>query len=194
MDAFEDEQCLREAVLRGEPGAAEALFDRVFDALYSHVCASLGGDHHAAEDVVSETLIAGLRGLPGFRGDSSLLTWFRRIAERKVADRARRRRPEVLEVIVGDNGELDDLLGAARAAGGSALEDLASEELRRLVCKALDDLPPRHGTVLRWKYYDESSLGEIALRLHVSPTAAERRLARARAALATLLRRRRINL
>src|SRR5512143_272623 len=188
MDAFEDEQGLREAVLRGEPGAAEALFDRVFDALYSHVCASLGGDHHAAEDVLSEALTAGLRGLPGFRGDSSLLTWFRRIAARRVADRARRRRPEVLEGVVGGNGELDELVGAARAAGGSPLEDLASEEMRRQVCKALDDLPARHGTVLRWKYYDETTRRDPGPPVHACPTPAGRRLARARAALASLLR------
>ena len=188
MASRTDDRALAAAVVRGEPGAAEALFDRVFDWLYSQVCACLDGDHHTAQDIVSESLLSGLRALGGFRGEAALRTWFLRIALRKIVDQKRRR---AAEVVSGGDGDLELLLGASRSDRPSPLERLVDEETRQAVREALDSLPSRHKAVLTWKYLDETSVREVASRLNVSPKAAERRLARARAALAAVLRRQR---
>lgn len=188
MAGPQDDRALAAAVVRGEAGAAEALFDRVFDRLYRRVCARLGGDHHAAEDIVSESLLAGLRALPGFRGEGSLAGWFLRIAWRKIADRTRGRR--ATERPWGGDGDLDGLVADLRAASAGPLERLAEEETRGIVREALESLPFRYEIVLRWRYFEDASVGQVALRLNVSAKAAERRLARARAALASALRRR----
>jgi RNA polymerase sigma-70 factor (ECF subfamily) len=187
----QEDGALAAAVLRGEPGAAEELFDRVFDPLYRRVCARLGGDHDTAQDVVSESLLAGLRSLDGFRGEASLATWFFRIAVRKIADRKRRR---VVELVTGDDGQLETYLAGKVPEEPSALDRLADEETRGILYEVLESLPARHRCVLRWKYLDDSTVGEVALRLKVSPKAAERRLARARAALSSALRERRLEI
>ncbi len=189
MATREKDRALAAAVVRGERGAGAALFDHVFDRLYRQVCARLGGDHATAEDIVSETLLAGLRGLPAFRGEASLATWFLQIASRKIADHKRQR----AATLIGGDGELESLLGEPRLPQDSALDRLVDEETRLLVRKALESLPNRHKIILTWKYFDESSVVDVALRLEVSPKAAERRLARARAALAAALRHRRID-
>jgi RNA polymerase sigma-70 factor (ECF subfamily) len=190
MAAHERDRTLARAVVDGRRGAAEALFDQVFDRLYRLVCARLGGDHDAAQDIVSESLHNGLRGLRGYRGEASLIGWFAAIAVRRIADAKRRR---AARLIREGAGELDALMGVAVAKGVPPLEGLVDDETRALVREAVASLPLRHQTVLQWKYFDESSLDEVAVRLRVTPKAAERRLERARAALAAALRRRRID-
>ncbi len=187
MATREEDRELATRVVRGEAGAAEALFDRVFEPLYRQVCARLGGDHHAAQDIVSTSLLAGLRALSGFRGEATLTSWFFTIASRKTVDLKRRR---AVRLVAGGNGELEALVGPADSRQTSSLDRLADAETRLLVQEALGSLPDRHQDVLRWKYFDDSSLAQVAHRLQVSPKAAERRLARARVALAAELRQR----
>lgn len=187
MATNERDGTLAAAVARGEPGAAEELFELVFDAVYRLARSRLRGDHHAAQEIVSDSLAAGLRGLPRFRAESSLPTWFCRIAERKIIDRKRR---EASLLAVGGNGELEALLAARPPPEGSALRRLADEETRSIVRQTLASLPDRHREILEWKYYEDSSLRQVADRLGVSPKSAERRLARARARLASALRQR----
>ena len=187
MSKREEDRALATRVVRGDPGAAEALFDRVFDRLHAQVCARLAGDHHAAQDVVSDSLMAGLRALAQFRGEATLATWFLRIATRKIADLRRRR----AIALVGDgDGKLEALLCQSRPREPSPLDRLEDEETRGLVREALTALPSQHRDVLEWKYFGDSDLGQVAVRLNVTAKAAERRLARARRALASELRRR----
>lgn len=49
----------------------------------------LSGDAQAADDLVQDTYLRALRGLPGFEGRSSARTWLLTIARRTVADRIR---------------------------------------------------------------------------------------------------------
>jgi len=188
MATHDGDRALAEAVVRGEPGAAEALFDRVFDRIYRAACGRLGGDHHAAQDVASEALLAGLRALRSYRGEAALATWFFRIAARKIADRRRVR--GVVLVPAGGDGDLEALIGTLGGAAGSLLDRLAEDETRRLVREAVEALPARHRIVLQWRYFDDESVRRVALRLQKSEKAVERRLARAREALAAALRRR----
>ncbi|MCA8974578.1 MAG: hypothetical protein KDC98_07635, partial [Planctomycetes bacterium] len=51
-------------------------------------------DPHWAEDLVQETLVRALRGLAGFRGESSLRTWLFRILVRLASEPARWRRQD----------------------------------------------------------------------------------------------------
>jgi RNA polymerase sigma-70 factor (ECF subfamily) len=47
---------------------------------------------------------------------------------------------------------------------------------------ALDKLPPKYGDVLEWKYIEGYSVKEIALKMDLSPEAAQSLLARAKTA------------
>lgn len=187
MATRDEDRALAARVVRGEASAAEVLFDQVFDPLYRHACVRLNGDHHAAQDVVSETLLSGLRALRDYRADAALTTWFLRIASRKVIDLKRRR---AVRLVSSGDGGLEAVLCTHRSQTKSPLEHLADEETRLVIQEALQSLPSHHREILRWKYFEDTSLRQVALRLNVTTKGVERRLARARSALAGALRQR----
>ncbi|HLU49623.1 MAG TPA: RNA polymerase sigma factor, partial [Planctomycetota bacterium] len=180
MSRLDEDRALASAVVRGESGAADALFESVFDPLWRQVLRRLGGDRQLTEEIVSQTLLAGLRGLPSYRGDALLSSWFFRIATRKIVDHLRRR---AIELVTTGNGELEECLVPSGAP--TALDGLITKELREIVVETLDLLPAGHRDVLRWRYFEDASIAEVAERLHATVKSAERRLARARAALAS---------
>ena len=120
-----------------------------------------------AEEVAQETWFAVIRGLPAFRGDSSLRTWIVRILLRTAQDRAARERRSLpfsaLRPCESDDGPTVDP-GRFRPAGEplagfwatppqawwTAPEPQAlAAETGRVVADALDRLPPAQAQVVR---------------------------------------------
>lgn len=62
----------------------EAFFERNVERAHRLAWRLVGGDDMAAEDIVQDAFAKALRGLPGFRGGSSLDTWFYRIVVREA--------------------------------------------------------------------------------------------------------------
>ena len=95
---------------------------------------SVGGDHAAAEDVTQDAFVAAYRGLPRFRGEASLETWFYRILIRQAHSHRRWRR--VREALSGpirsDEAPDPNPAGAGdpalRRRIGAALEALSSHQ------------------------------------------------------------------
>ncbi|MBL8740152.1 MAG: RNA polymerase sigma factor, partial [Myxococcales bacterium] len=84
-----DEQLELEALRRGDEAVFLATVSRYHArllrlALHHVACASV------AEEVVQETWLAVLRGLPGFEGRSSFRTWLYRILTNSARKRGRR--------------------------------------------------------------------------------------------------------
>lgn len=71
---------------------AEALFRRLYPKIRG-LAMGLAGNRQDADDIVQDTFLAVLRGLPGFRGDSEVDTWVYRIATRVAYRQLARRRP-----------------------------------------------------------------------------------------------------
>ncbi len=65
-------------VKTGDGAAFDAIIDRYASRLYQTAYAILNS-HHDAEEVVQDALVKAYRALPGFRGESLLLTWLCRI-------------------------------------------------------------------------------------------------------------------
>ncbi len=63
--------------------------DRHGNTLFRYALARVG-DPSAAEDLVQETLLAALRGIAGFRGESAERTWLTGILRHKIMDHFRR--------------------------------------------------------------------------------------------------------
>ena len=90
MRAAEDAQVTQWA-LEGRSGD-EAAVERFVRATRRDVLryvTHLSGDFQAADDLVQDTYLRALRGLPSFEGRSSARTWLLTIARRVVADRIR---------------------------------------------------------------------------------------------------------
>jgi RNA polymerase sigma-70 factor (ECF subfamily) len=74
---------------------AESWLREYGDLLYSYALSRVGGDTAVAEDLVQETLLAGIQAYGRFRRDSQLGTWLVGILRRKLVDhfrKAQRRR------------------------------------------------------------------------------------------------------
>ena len=171
----------------GDASAIEAIIRRYNRKLYRTARAILRDDSEA-EDAVQEAYLQALRGLAGFRGDSSLGTWLTRIAANEALMRRRRntRRSEVIplnddaehlmEIVVGDEAQTPE-----RAALGA--------EVRRLIERYVDGLPDLYRAVFVLRALEEMSVEETATALELPAATVRTRYFRARAMLRTALER-----
>lgn len=72
-----DDELIRN-IKSGDDAAFNRIIDRYAGRLYQTAYAILNS-HHDAEEVVQDALVKAYRALPGFRGESLLLTWLCRI-------------------------------------------------------------------------------------------------------------------
>ncbi|MEP7022436.1 MAG: RNA polymerase sigma factor [Actinomycetota bacterium] len=96
-------------VRRAQEGYLDAyaeLVDR-HGALAYRVALRVLGNHHDAEDVAQEALIAAWQQLPRFAGKSSFSTWLYQIVTRKALNRITRSRPD-------SNADTTDEIGDSR--------------------------------------------------------------------------------
>ncbi len=172
------EQMLRAAVLAGDEGAWQALYDETFEALYGYVLWRSGSRKDRADEVVQECWLTAVRHLRRFdprRGD--FLDWLRGIAANLVRNQLRRESRARSREVPSD-GE-----PAGGTTDGSPLED---RERGRRIALTLATLPERHEAVLRAKYLEGRSVTEIATAWNQTPKAVESLLARARDEFRTL--------
>jgi RNA polymerase sigma-70 factor (ECF subfamily) len=173
---------LARRLIRGDESAFEEFFADYFPRLFRFARARVGHDD-AAEDVVQCTLIRALQKLHTYRGEAALFTWLCTICRHEVAAWLERAGKASEVMLVDDHREVRAALESlSRVAGGDPELALRRRELARLVQVTLDHLPHRYGDALEWKYIEELSVDEIAVRLGVGYKAAESLLSRARRA------------
>lgn len=132
----------------------------------------VGGDDAAAEDVTQEAFVRAWLGLPRFRGESSLDTWFYRILVRQAAQHRRWRR---LRELWGGLGTPEVPDPKARSSGDPAL--------RARIAAALARLPKGQREVFVLVHLEEFTVSETAEILGKSAGTVKSHLHRALAAL-----------
>lgn len=166
------------AAQRGERDAMNALLERHYDRIAS-TCRRVIADHGDAADATQEALIAIARGIGRFDGTSSFTTWAYRVATNASLDelRRKRRRPVPNDEVVADHDR--------RADTPSAFADVdATTDLGRALAK----LPVEFRAPLVLRDVSGLDYREIAEILQIPGGTVRSRIARARAALAPLLR------
>jgi RNA polymerase sigma-70 factor, ECF subfamily len=171
-----DEPHLAAAIARGDIDAFNTFYQLYVDRLYRVIFYQLDGQRADAEDVLQETMLAAVKAMPAFRGQSRLFTWLCGIAQHKITDHRRRR---------GAHGEkvplpLQDTDLIFDDETNALVEDA---ETRVLVRQALAALSETHRQVLILKYLAGLSVEEIAASTGRSFKAVESLLSRARDAL-----------
>ena len=171
-------------LLGGDEAAFDSFFETYFSRLFRFAVARLDNDSDAAEEVVQAALCKAVRKLATYRGEAALFSWLCTFCRHEISAHYRRHGRTAHETpLIEDSPAVRaalESLGAARADGPD--ERLRRRELGRLVQVTLDSLPDRYGDALEWKYIQELSVDEIAVRLNVGPKAAESLLTRARQA------------
>lgn len=166
----------------GDPNVFRTIMKRYNRRLY-RVARGVLGEDSEAEDVVQETYLKAFQNLAEFRGESSLPTWLTRIAINEALGRKRKRRPVVdlsnLDFI-DEQGEARVLIFPNVRAGANPEADAARAEIRRLLERAIDDLPEIFRIVFVMRDVEQMSIEETASHLDILPETVKTRLHRAR--------------
>jgi RNA polymerase sigma factor (sigma-70 family) len=176
-----DDPALVALARQGQRGAFRQMMQRCNQRLF-RVARGVVNNDAEAEDVVQEAYVHAFEKLATFRGDSTLLTWMTRIVLNEAYSRLRKRRPSVDIAIL-------DTLPAASAqvvpfSSSFGNEDPAActarSEIRRLVERAIDDLPEPFRLVFVMREIEECSVEETARSLDIRAETVKTRLYRAR--------------
>ena len=146
----------------------------------------LVGHPEDAADVTQEALLKAWRGLPAFQGGSSFSTWLYRLTGNAAIDLLRRERKRRGDLSLDDPDRgWDSQLADPAPPPEKSLEQ---KELRRAVVRALALLSEEHRQVLVLRELNGASYEEMGRVLDLPPGTVKSRVARARLALAKLLR------
>ena len=166
------------AVRRGDADALEALVTRYQPRVYRFGLA-MCRDPADAHDVTQDTFVSMVRGIQGFRADSTISTWLYAITRHACLRKRRRRKSaphgEVsLEALPASEHE------TLRAHAPSPEEALAAQEHRTLLRAAIRSLAPSQREVLMLRDVEGLTASDTAKVLGLSVAAVKSRLHRAR--------------
>ena len=173
---------LVELVRGGDGLAFRAIMQRYNQRLY-RVARGIVRDEAEAEDVVQEAYVRAFAALGEFRGESALGTWLTRIVLNEALGRMRRRRPtEELDALdrAFENGDSRVVMFPGIQASPNPEVAAARAEVRRLLERAIDDLPEPFRLVFVMRDIEEMSIEETAANLDIRPETVKTRLHRAR--------------
>jgi RNA polymerase sigma-70 factor (ECF subfamily) len=177
-----DDRALLERARQSDAAAFATLIRRHDKHLY-RVARSVLPDDQEAEDAVQESYIRAFTGLRDFRGAAGLRTWLTRIVLNEAIRRRRRQRSML---------DLDALQAAQersrRPVDSSSLiardrdpeRAAAQNQIRKLLEKAIDDLPVLFRVVFVMRDVEEISTGDTAKLLGIREETVKTRLHRAR--------------
>ncbi len=181
LDMLDDGALVERA--RNRDGAAVRLIMQRHNRRLYRVARSVLDDDSEAEDVVQEAYVRAFTHLDGFRGEAQLSTWLTRIALNEALGRLRRRRITVgLKGIdeINDQGEARVIYLPSARQDSDPEAAAARAEVRRLLERAVDQLPDPFRTVFVLRDIEEMSTEETASHLGLRPETVKTRLHRAR--------------
>ncbi len=170
-------------LLTDEERAFEEFFEGYFPRLYRFALVRLDHNTDAAEEVVQITLTRVIRKLHTYRGEAALFTWLCTFCRHEISAHYRKRSQQPITVqLAEDLPEIRAALESLMTAASDPQSEAQRRELSRLVQVTLDQLHPRYGDALEWKYIEGMSVNEIATLMQSTPKAVESVLSRAREA------------
>ncbi|HLJ92547.1 MAG TPA: sigma-70 family RNA polymerase sigma factor [Gemmataceae bacterium] len=168
------ERGLRNAILAGDQHAWQIWYEESFEGLAAYVAWRCAGLRDLTEEVVQETWLTAVRRIRSFDPEQgSFAGWLRGIAANILRNRFRDKARHGSEVPL-QNGHVPRVEAVPIPRQDT---DLAER-----IARALAMLPERYEAVLRAKYLDQQSVGQIAETWKETPKAIESLLTRARQA------------
>jgi RNA polymerase sigma-70 factor (ECF subfamily) len=181
LDTLDDGALVALACQR-EEAAFRLIMQRHNRRLY-RVARSVLGNDAEAEDVVQETYVRAFTHLNGFRSEARLSTWLTRIALNEALGRIRNQRPttdlKYLDTI-NEQGESRVIFLPSARQDSNPEASAARAEVRRLLERAVDQLPGPFRSVFVMRNIEEMSVEETASHLGLRPETVKTRLHRAR--------------
>lgn len=134
-----------------------------------------------AEDLVQDTFVAALKGMPKFKRDSNPKTWLYSILNNKIADYYRKKLRSININEPDNSSDRDEFDKFFDSAGlwhhdqvptdwGSPDSILDDEEFYKVLLYCLENLPEKWSLVIRLKYIDDKAGDYICKELNVTKT------------------------
>jgi RNA polymerase sigma-70 factor (ECF subfamily) len=176
---------------RGDAAAFRTLMQRYNQRLF-RMARGVLGDSADAEDAVQEAYVLAFTHIDQFREAASLVTWLSRIVLNEAFRRLRQRK----DMTALDDGDdsfgktgIVQVLPFPGAQGPSTPEeDAARAEIRRVLERAIDNLPDIFRVVFVLREIEQMSVEETAACLAIQTDTVKTRLHRARRLLGRSLR------
>jgi len=141
------------------------IVERHKKALY-YLSLDLTGNHHDAEDLSQEVFIRAHKGLANFRGESTVLTWLRRIAVNTYLNQKRKKVWSLLRFFEDESensgARVDRSIDSVEAGTRATDESVAQEILRGHIDRALNTLSPREKTAFVLRHFNDLSTRETS--------------------------------
>jgi RNA polymerase sigma-70 factor (ECF subfamily) len=174
----EDDLALIKLVLAGDRRAFEPLLRKHERRVFRVVLAVLGNVEDA-EEAMQDTFIKAYRHLDQFRGESRFTTWLTRIAV-NAALQKRQSCKEFVSLDEASDGRKKPLPRRFEPWTSNPERPYGKQEIRQLVERAIQDLPPIYRETLILRDIEEMSAEEAADALGIKVPTLKSRLLRAR--------------
>lgn len=171
---LEDKQLIKQ-ILAGERPAL-FVFWQLYAARLLRFVEKRVEETDDAEEILQDSLLAGLDGLRDFQGQSSLFTYLVGIAKHKIVDYYRKKK--IKQIVFSRFPGLENLISEILTPE----EKLVRQELKTKIKQVLRKLAPEIAELIQLKYEQELTIREIAGILGITIKAAESKLFRARTA------------
>ncbi len=178
-DGFDEAALVAQAQTGGEEAFTE-LVNRYEGNIY-RLARHITQNPEDAEDVLQETFLKAYEHLRDFQGNSKFYTWLVRIAVNQALMKLRKRKTDASVSLDDpyDTGE-ESLVREIAVWGPNPEQTYSQEEIRAILEKAVDSLPPTFRAVFALRDIEELSTEETAAALNLSIPAVKSRLLRAR--------------
>ena len=146
-------------------------------------------DDAEAEDVVQEAYVHAYEKLATFRGEASPLTWLTRVVLNEAYGRLRQRRftVDVDQIEASQMDVANIVLFPSKFGNEDPAAMVARDQIRKLVERAIDDLPEPFRIVFVMREIEQCTVEETAASLDLRAETVKTRLHRARRLLRTAL-------
>jgi len=179
----ERDAVLVERLKGGDAKALDELFRRHRDAAFG-IAYRLLGQREDTLDVVQESFIHVLRGIEGFRGQSSFRTWLYRIVTHAALDYRRYRSHRLADSLDAENAPEQPATGPDQQ---TPQEEAQEHDLRRAIDEALLNVSEKNRAALVLYALEGMSYKEVAEVLGISIGTVMSRIFNARQRLRELL-------
>lgn len=149
------------------------------DYLYAYALKRLK-DPELCQDLVQDTFFSAIKNFRNYKGSSSEKTWLTAILKNKITDIFRTKATETsltghlsgedsTQAFFEENGHWKDK-HSPRAWGTEEPSPLENEELKEILERCLEKLPPLWAVVVSMKYLDDEKSDHICKELNLSPS------------------------
>ncbi|RDK84272.1 sigma-70 family RNA polymerase sigma factor [Marinirhabdus gelatinilytica] len=149
--------------------------DAYSDYLYNYTIVKVN-DHEVAQDLISETFLAGLKSAPNFKGEASERTWLISILKRKIIDHYRKKNSKKGKAEVHIEYRDEDSEGewleerVSDPYDRTAEDRMENEELGLAIMKCLETLNDRHASIFKMKTIDNFDTEAICNEFEITPS------------------------